>query len=531
MAGDTTEGIQDAFKISFKYYKSRVPKPDYSEVIDFERCSTTTAGSTAPTASSSSTIVGTYENDIFESVPTRTFSTSNHTDLLEESCYLPTVSCVRLKECSTQSSGNMTDSVSAMFGLKPPKLWNVYKHSHLPGFTFICNPFKNDISRWYWIRQCLFEYHKPPNICNLDALDDSRVYNLWSDFMQSMNNGGILRKSQFFKLRWVTLGYQYNWNTKLYYKEQKSEFPKDLKRLTKYISQCLGYRYYNAEAGIVNYYHLDSTLAGHTDHSEYDMDSPLFSISFGCDAIFLIGGSCKTVKPVPMFLRSGDIVVMAGESRLAYHAVPKILPSTRDCVPPIELHSQLSKQVSDYSDEDDTFMMELTSLDTYGSMTNSASVVADGTSATDTASEDTGNMYEHAHGDISEVDWSFEDVGDTSKSNDVSQDVSNTATASERTAHILEMGCLSGVVGDTPVTVCASQCASDTRTDTASEDPPATDSASGNVGEIKKMDSSASVAAAELQNRWMALYMQQSRININVRQVLKEGQNFPDNST
>jgi len=33
---------------------------------------------------------------------------------------------------------------------------------------------------------------------------------------------------------------------------------------------------------------------------------------------------------VPILLQSGDIVVMAGESRLSYHGVPKILKSSND---------------------------------------------------------------------------------------------------------------------------------------------------------------------------------------------------------
>ena len=81
-----------------------------------------------------------------------------------------------------------------------------------------------------------------------------------------------------------------------------------------------------AEAGIVNYYHMDSTLSGHTDHSEKDLSQPLLSISFGQSAIFLIGGPTKQVRPKALLLNSGDIVIMSGESRLAYHGVPKILP-------------------------------------------------------------------------------------------------------------------------------------------------------------------------------------------------------------
>lgn len=35
---------------------------------------------------------------------------------------------------------------------------------------------------------------------------------------------------------------------------------------------------YQAEAAIVNFYHLDSTLSGHKDVSEPNMDSPLLSV-------------------------------------------------------------------------------------------------------------------------------------------------------------------------------------------------------------------------------------------------------------
>jgi len=31
----------------------------------------------------------------------------------------------------------------------------------------------------------------------------------------------------------------------------------------------------------VNYYHLDSTLSGHSDHSERDLSHPLLSIRYG----------------------------------------------------------------------------------------------------------------------------------------------------------------------------------------------------------------------------------------------------------
>lgn len=49
------------------------------------------------------------------------------------------------------------------------------------------------------------------------------------------------------------------------------------------------------------------------------------SLSFGQSAIFLIGGQTKAIRPVPLLLNSGDVLIMSGDSRLAYHALPKVL--------------------------------------------------------------------------------------------------------------------------------------------------------------------------------------------------------------
>ena len=81
----------------------------------------------------------------------------------------------------------------------------------------------------------------------------------------------------------------------------------------------------SVQAAIINYYHMDSTLSPHTDHSEFDLDSPLISVSFGQSAIFLVGGTSREDEAIGMYLRSGDIAIMMGPSRLAFHAVPRVL--------------------------------------------------------------------------------------------------------------------------------------------------------------------------------------------------------------
>ncbi len=63
----------------------------------------------------------------------------------------------------------------------------------------------------------------------------------------------------------------------------------------------------------------------HVDKSELCSTSPLVSLSLGCSAIFLIGVT-RQVDPIPILLRSGDALIMAGpKCRRAFHGVPRIL--------------------------------------------------------------------------------------------------------------------------------------------------------------------------------------------------------------
>ena len=51
--------------------------------------------------------------------------------------------------------------------------------------------------------------------------------------------------------------------------------------------------------------------------------------SLGNAAVFLVGGLTRDVAPIPILLRSGDIIVMSGPvCRRAYHGVPRILEGT-----------------------------------------------------------------------------------------------------------------------------------------------------------------------------------------------------------
>ena len=62
----------------------------------------------------------------------------------------------------------------------------------------------------------------------------------------------------------------------------------------------------------------------HQDNDEQDFTVPVLSISLGDDALFRIGGLNRKDRTQSVWLSSGDVVVMGGKSRLAYHGVDRI---------------------------------------------------------------------------------------------------------------------------------------------------------------------------------------------------------------
>ncbi|EXJ86328.1 hypothetical protein A1O3_03279 [Capronia epimyces CBS 606.96] len=123
------------------------------------------------------------------------------------------------------------------------------------------------------------------------------------------------------KLRWMTLGGQYDWTNKAYPKEVPPAFPPDIAALLKGLFPEI-----NAQAAIVNLYKPGDTLSVHRDVSE-ECDQSLISISIGCDAVFIAGNDDGS-QLASLRLRSGDAILMSGKSRYAWHAVPKVTQDT-----------------------------------------------------------------------------------------------------------------------------------------------------------------------------------------------------------
>ena len=82
------------------------------------------------------------------------------------------------------------------------------------------------------------------------------------------------------------------------------------------------------EACLVNFYDADARMGLHQDRDEQEFSAPVLSISLGDDCLFRVGGLKRGDPTMSFRLRSGDVVVIGGESRLAFHGVDRIYPGT-----------------------------------------------------------------------------------------------------------------------------------------------------------------------------------------------------------
>jgi len=87
------------------------------------------------------------------------------------------------------------------------------------------------------------------------------------------------------------------------------------------------------EACLVNYYAGPAKMGLHQDKDEEDFAAPVLSVSLGDTGIFRVGGKTRKDATERYELRSGDVFLLAGEDRLAYHGVDRVLPGTSDLLP------------------------------------------------------------------------------------------------------------------------------------------------------------------------------------------------------
>jgi DNA oxidative demethylase len=90
-------------------------------------------------------------------------------------------------------------------------------------------------------------------------------------------------------------------------------------RLATDASAEAGFPGFAPQACLINRYQPGAKLSLHRD--EGDFNAPIVSVSFGVEAIFMLGGLKRTDKVERVLLEHGDVVVLGGEARIRYHGV------------------------------------------------------------------------------------------------------------------------------------------------------------------------------------------------------------------
>jgi alkylated DNA repair protein (DNA oxidative demethylase) len=87
------------------------------------------------------------------------------------------------------------------------------------------------------------------------------------------------------------------------------------------------------DACLVNHYGEGARMGLHQDRDEADFGFPVLSVSLGDTAVFRIGGRKRADPTASLKLSSGDVCLLAGEARLAFHGVDRVLSGSSRLVP------------------------------------------------------------------------------------------------------------------------------------------------------------------------------------------------------
>ena len=91
------------------------------------------------------------------------------------------------------------------------------------------------------------------------------------------------------------------------------------------------------QAALINYYAPGARMGLHVDNDEEALDAPVLSISLGAVARFRLGGLKRRDRTISFLLHPGDVLLLAGPSRLRYHGIDRIFPDRGEPLPaPLE---------------------------------------------------------------------------------------------------------------------------------------------------------------------------------------------------
>lgn len=148
---------------------------------------------------------------------------------------------------------------------------------------------------------------------------------LFTPVMPKTGKAFSVRMTNLGPLGWVSdrAGYRYQ----PMHPESGKPWPPIIPELLALWDEVAGYPH-PPEACLVNFYAADAKMGLHQDRDEEDFDAPVVSVSLGDTALFRVGGTARGGPTRSFKLSSGDVLVLGGPSRLAFHGIDRIYPGT-----------------------------------------------------------------------------------------------------------------------------------------------------------------------------------------------------------
>jgi alkylated DNA repair protein (DNA oxidative demethylase) len=86
------------------------------------------------------------------------------------------------------------------------------------------------------------------------------------------------------------------------------------------------------DACLINLYGQGARMGLHQDRDEADFGFGVLSVSLGDTAVFRIGGTKRGGKTRSVRLSSGDVCILAGEDRLAFHGIDRVISGSSQLI-------------------------------------------------------------------------------------------------------------------------------------------------------------------------------------------------------
>lgn len=207
--------------------------------------------------------------------------------------------------------------------------YSVYRFTSHPDTYFIpgfLGPYEQEVL----CHQCLSTYTSAPNRTNLsNELPEIDLGKVWRNTAYGTQENKEPNAAIFKRLRWATLGHQYNWGSRKY--DAFEQLPEELAKLATTALEIINNTQLpiplkmEGDAAILNLYRNGDRLRGHKDDAEMNLDVPLVSVSVGAPCLFLLGHLSRGTTPQPVLIRGGDCIVLSKKDRLVYHGVVRLL--------------------------------------------------------------------------------------------------------------------------------------------------------------------------------------------------------------